>query len=82
MFLFSRFAFEMLTQQPAISNLETIGKDLEKAIFSGFLSQIKDLKLLLRVFYLQQNDKKKLTELKTKGGIQAINTIITDIYGR
>ena len=52
-FLFSRFASEMLTRQPAISNLKTIGRDLEKAIFNGFLSQIKDLKLLLCVFHLQ-----------------------------
>ena len=27
----------MLTHQPAVSNLETIGTDLEKAIFNGFL---------------------------------------------
>ena len=67
-FLFSRFASEMLTYQPAISNLKTIRTDLEKAIFNGFLSQIKDLKLLLCVFHLQQNDKRKLTELKPKGG--------------
>ena len=72
----------MLTYQPAISNLKTIGTDLEKAIFNGFLSQIKDLKLLLCVFHLQQNDKRKLTELKPKGGSQAINTILADIYGR
>ena len=38
LFLFSRFTSEMLTYQPAISNLETIGTDLEKAIFNGFLS--------------------------------------------
>ena len=82
MFLFSRFASEMLIYQPAISNLKTIGADLEKAIFNGFLSQIKDLKLLLCVFHLQQNDKRKLTELKPKGGSQAINTILADIYGR
>ena len=41
-FLFSCFASEMLTYQPAISNLKTIGTVLEKAIFNGFLSQ--DLK--------------------------------------
>ena len=81
-FLFSRFASEMLTYQPAISNLKTIGTDLEKAIFNGFLSQIKDLKLLLCVFHLQQSDKRKLTELKPKGGSQAINTTLADIHGR
>ena len=31
MFLFSRFSSEMLTYQPAISNLKTIGTDIEKA---------------------------------------------------
>ena len=36
-----------------ISNLKTIGTDLEEVIFNGFLSQIKDLKLLLCVFHLQ-----------------------------
>ena len=80
--LFSRFASEMLTYQPAITNLRTMGTDLEKAIFNGFLSQIKDLKLLLCVFHLQQNAKRNLTELKPKGGIQDINTILADIYGR
>ena len=30
----------------------------------------------------QQNNKRKLTELKSKGGSQAINTILADIYGR
>ena len=81
-FLLSRFASEMLTYQTAISNLKTIGTDPEKAIFNGFLSQIKDLKLLLCVFHLQQNNKRKLTELKPKGGSQVINTILADIYGR
>ena len=56
-FLFICFASKMLTHQLAISNLKTIGADLEKAIFNGFLSKIKDLKLLLCVFHLQQNDK-------------------------
>ena len=81
-FLFSRFAFEMLTHRPAISNLKTIKTDLEKAIFNDFLSQIKDLKLLSCVFHLQQNDKRKLMEIKGKSGNQAINTILADIYGR
>ena len=81
-FLFSRFASEMLTHQPAIRNLKTIRTDLEKAIFNDFLSQIKDLKLLLCVFHLQQDDKRKLTELKPRGGSQAINTILADIYDR
>ena len=81
-FLFSHFTSEMLTHQPAISSLKTIETDLEKAIFNGFLSQIKDLKLLLCFFHLQQNDKRKLAELKPKGGSQAINTILAHIYGR
>ena len=72
----------MLTHQLAISNLKTIGADLEKAIFNGFLSKIKDLKLLLCVFHHQQNGKWKLMELKRKGGSQAINTVLADIYGR
>ena len=59
-----------------------IGTDLEKAIINGFLCQIKDLKLLLCVFHLQENDKRKLRELKPKGGSQAINTILASIYGR
>ena len=50
--------------------------------YSTVFSQIKDLKLLLCVFHLQQNDKRKLTELKPGGGSQAINTILADIYGR
>ena len=37
---------------------------------------------MLCVIHLQQNDKRKLTELKLKGGIQAINTTLADIYGR
>ena len=49
-FLFSSAASEMLTHVPVISNLKTIRTDLEKAIFNGFLSQIKDLKLLLYDF--------------------------------
>ena len=65
-FLFSRFASEMLTDQPAISSIKTIGADLEKVIFNGFSSQIRDLKLLLCVFHLQQNDKRQLTGLKPK----------------
>ena len=56
----------MLTKQTAISILKTIGTDLEKAIFNDFFSQINDLKLLLYGFHLQQNDKRKLTELKPK----------------
>ena len=72
----------MLIHRPVISNLKMIGIDLEKAIFNGFLSQIKDLKLLLCVFHLQQNDKRKLTELRPKSGSQAINTILADVYGR
>ena len=36
--MFSRFASEILTHRPAISNLKTIGTDLENAIFSDFLS--------------------------------------------
>ena len=71
-FRFSPFASEMLTHQPASSNLKTIRTDLEKAILNSFLSQIKDLKLLLCIFHLQQNDKRKLTELKLKGGSLAI----------
>ena len=43
---------------------------------------MKGLKLLLYIFHLDQNDKRKLTELKPKGGRQAINTILADIYGR
>ena len=81
MFLFSRFASEMLTYQPAISNLKTIGTDLEKGILNDLLSQIKDLKLLLCVSHLQQNNKRKLTEINPKGGSQAINTILADSYG-
>ena len=81
MFLFSRIASEMLTHQPAISNLKTSGTDLEKAIFNGFLCRIKDLNLLC-IFHLQQNDKRKLTKLKPIGGGQAINTILANIYGR
>ena len=65
-FLFSHYAFEMLSHRPAINNLKAIRTDIEKAIFNGFLSQIKDLKLLLCVFHLQQNDKRRLTELKPK----------------
>ena len=38
----------------SFSNLKTIGTDLENVIFNGFLFQVKDLKLLLCVFYLQQ----------------------------
>ena len=80
-FLFSHFDSEMLTHQPAICNSKTIGTDVAKAIFNGFLSQINDLMLLLCVFHLQQNNKRNLTELKLKGGSQAINTILADIYG-
>ena len=35
--LFSRFASEMVTHGPAISNLKTIETDLEKTIFHSFL---------------------------------------------
>ena len=80
-FPFSRFASEMLTHQPVISNLKVIRADLEKAISNSFLSQIKDLKLLC-VFRLQQNDKRKLTKLKLKGGGQAINAVLAYIYDR
>ena len=83
-FMFSLFASEMLTHQPAISNLKTIGTDLEKVIFNGIFSQIKDLKLLLYVFHLQQNNKRKLMELKSKGGSQAFNWlfVIVKSYGK
>ena len=72
----------MLTHRTAISNLKMIGTDLENAIINGFLCQIKDLKLLLCVLHLQQNDKRKLREFKPKGGSQAINMILAGIYGR
>ena len=72
-FLFSCFSSEMLIYQPAINNLKTIGTNLEKAIFNGFLSHIKNLKLLLGVFRLQQNGKRKLTELKPRAASQVIN---------
>ena len=81
-FLFSRFTSEIPTHRPAIGKLKTIRTDLEKTIFNCFLSEIKDLKLLLCVFHFQQNDKRRLTELKTKGDSQAINTVLANIYGR
>ena len=56
-FLFSRFASEMLTPQPAISNLKTIRTNLKYSMFNVFLSQIKDL---------QQNDKKKANGTQTQ----------------
>ena len=65
----------------AIGNLKAVDTYLEKAIFHGFHSQIKDLQLLLCVFHIQQNDKRKLTELKPKFGSQAINTILVNIDG-
>ena len=46
-----------------------------------FFPQIKDLKRLLRVFHLQQNDKETWRNSNPKGGSQAINTILADIYG-
>ena len=71
----------MLIHQPVISNLKTIGTDLVKAIPNNFVCQINNLKLRLCIFHFQQNDKRKLTELKPKGGTQAIDTILADIYG-
>ena len=59
----------MPTQRPAISTVKRIEADLEKTIFNGFLSQIKDLNLLLYVFHLHQNNKRKLKELKPKDDI-------------
>ena len=70
----------MLTHRPAISNLKTIGTDLEKIILNGFLSQAKDLNLQLCVFHFQKNNKRKLTELNPRDGSQAINKILADIY--
>ena len=64
-FLFSRFTSEMPTHRPAISKLKTIRTDLQKTIFNCFLSEIKDLKLLLCVFHLQQNDKRRLPSRHT-----------------
>ena len=81
-FLFSCFTSEMLIHQPVISNLKTIGTDLVKVILNDFVCQINNLKLRLCIFHFQQNDKRKLRELKPKGGTQAIDTILADIYGR
>jgi len=39
--------FEKTDFQPLIHGLKAIGTDIEKAIFNGFASQIKDLKLFL-----------------------------------
>ena len=81
-FLFRRFASEMLTYQPANSNLKTIRTNLDKQYSTIFFSHIKDLKLLLCFFHLQQTNKRKLTEFKLKGGSQALNKILANIYGR
>ena len=67
-FLFSRFGSKTLTHRP----------DDYCWLFNDFLY----LKLLLCVFRLQHYYKRKLTEIKAKGGNQAINTILADIYGR
>ena len=63
-----------------ISELKAIGTDIEKAIFNGFSSHIKGLKLYLCVLHLQKNDRIKLKDMKATPN--AINKIIADIYGR
>ena len=78
-FIFNRFITEMCSYQPSIRMLKTIGTDLEKAIYNGFASQIKDLRLLLCVFHLQKSDKRKLLQLNPQKG--ASKKIIADIYG-
>lgn len=60
--------------------LKGIGSDIEKAIFNGFSSQIKDLKLFLCVVHLQKNDNIKLGKLNPNQGTVSMNKILSDIY--
>jgi len=46
-FLGETIQLEKTDFQPLIHGLKAIGTDIEKAIFNGFASQIKDLKLFL-----------------------------------
>ena len=78
-FVFNRFISEMCSYQQKIKDLKTIGTDLEKAIFNGFKTQLKDLNLLLCVYHLEKNDRKKLLTLSKEG--KSTNKILKDIYG-
>ena len=42
----SRFALEILAENPNLNNLQTIGVDLESAVFNGFKNIIHNLNRL------------------------------------
>ena len=85
---FRRFCLELISANPAISNLRKVGVDMEAAIFNGFRSAIGSLMQLYCVRHLQQRDIKAIDNLfkksklsdKTKNGYK--NEILWDIYGR
>ena len=76
--VFSRFALEIVINNPMIGKLPFLGTDLEKALFQGFKAVCPDLKNLLCLKHMSDRDKKKLTELKA----QNQRSIIADIYGK
>ena len=82
-----RFALELLSANPCLKDLKTLGVDLEAAIYSGFKSLIPGLGRLICVRHLMKRDELKLRDLLPKTGRniadrrRATSEIIKDIYG-
>ena len=55
--VFQRFALEMVTANPEMLELKSLGNDLEKAIFKGFKSVIKNVNNRLCVKHMADWDK-------------------------
>ena len=84
---FLRFALELFTSDPGMSNLKHIGVDMESAIFNGFKTVFPSLESLLCVRHLSQRDAKKIDKLlvSAKGNqrenARAKAELLKDIYG-
>lgn len=84
---FARFALELVSANPKLKELKTIGVDLESAIFNGFKNMIPTLSRLVCVHHLKKRDEVKLLKLLEKTGRSAsekkhaLAEIIKDIYG-
>ena len=85
---FRRFCLEMISVNPAISNLRKIGVDMEAAIFNGFKSVLTGLFQLYCVRHLQQRDEKAVDKCHEKVKSIGKNAssykqqIMWDIYGK
>ena len=84
---FGRFGLQILTANPNLKNICSIGVDLESAIFTDLKTMIPGLRRLICVRHLMKQDESKLADLlpKTVRNIAdrklSSSEIIKDIYG-